>query len=161
MRIISVFVTLVIVWVMVFPQTALANGGENTNTKTKFEVGYSSPKTINHNIPYYTKSYVPFKKTETVVKRFTANVSAYTAAADECGKSDGITASGKMVKENHTIACPREFKFGTKIKINGYGTYVCEDRGGAIKINHLDVYMKTKTQAFAFGRRNLTVEVIN
>ena len=26
---------------------------------------------------------------------FTINASAYTAAADECGKSDGITASGR------------------------------------------------------------------
>ena len=64
---------------------------------------------------------------------FTLNASAYTAAADECGKSDGITASGAKVQANRTLACPPGYKFGTKIEIDRMGTYVCEDRGGAIK----------------------------
>jgi len=160
MRNISVFVTLAIVWVMVFPQTALANGGENTDTKIKFKVGLVQPDKNERPIPYNHAQYVPVDQNTTVVKRFVANISAYTAAADECGKSDGITASGKMVKENRTIACPREFKFGTKIRIQGKGTYICEDRGGAIKINKLDIYMKTKSEAFKFGRRNLIAEVV-
>jgi 3D (Asp-Asp-Asp) domain-containing protein len=92
--------------------------------------------------------------------KFVINASAYTAAADECGKSDGITASGKKVKENETIACPKSFAFGTRINIDGYGTYICQDRGGAIKGNKIDIYMKTKAQAFAFGRRNLIAEVV-
>jgi 3D (Asp-Asp-Asp) domain-containing protein len=91
---------------------------------------------------------------------FIANASAYTAAADECGKSDGITASGKMVQANHTLACPKPYKLGTKVAIEGMGTFVCEDRGGAIKDNHFDIYMPTKKQAFAFGRRNLVANVI-
>ncbi len=93
-------------------------------------------------------------------KKITINASAYTAAADECGKSDGITASGNKVKENHTLACPPNYKFGTKIFIKDMGEYVCEDRGGAIKGNHFDIYMKTKQEAFQFGRRNLTAYVI-
>ncbi|MFA6973645.1 MAG: 3D domain-containing protein [Parcubacteria group bacterium] len=92
--------------------------------------------------------------------QFTINASAYTAAADECGKSDGITASGVKVQEKRTLACPPQFPFGTQIKIDGYGTYVCEDRGGAIKGNHVDIYVETKNEAFAFGRRNLMAEVI-
>lgn len=92
--------------------------------------------------------------------KFAINASAYTAAADECGKSDGITASGKKVKENETIACPKNFAFGTKINIEGYGTYICQDRGGAIKGNKIDIYMETKAQAFAFGRRNLMAEIV-
>ncbi|MCW1888031.1 MAG: 3D domain-containing protein [Candidatus Moranbacteria bacterium] len=91
---------------------------------------------------------------------FTINASAYTAAADECGKSDGMTASGLMVTEKRTLACPREFPFGTKISIEGMGEYRCEDRGGAIKGNHFDIYVKTKSQAFAFGRQNLSAKVI-
>ncbi|HLM84338.1 MAG TPA: 3D domain-containing protein [Candidatus Bathyarchaeia archaeon] len=91
---------------------------------------------------------------------FIVNASAYTAAADECGKSDGITASGKKVQANHTLACPKQYKMGTKISIDGMGTYVCEDRGGAIKGNHFDIYMPTKAEAFAFGRRNLVAMVV-
>jgi 3D (Asp-Asp-Asp) domain-containing protein len=92
--------------------------------------------------------------------KFIINASAYTAAADECGKSDGITASGKKVKENETIACPKSFAFGTKVNIEGYGTYICQDRGGAIKANKIDIYMKTKAQALAFGRRDLVAEIV-
>jgi 3D (Asp-Asp-Asp) domain-containing protein len=91
---------------------------------------------------------------------FVINASAYTAAADECGKSDGITASGKKVTEGRTLACPKGYSFGTKIQIDGVGIYTCEDRGGAIKGNHFDIYMQTKKQAFAFGRRSLVARVI-
>ncbi len=93
-------------------------------------------------------------------KKFVINASAYTAAADECGKSDGITASGLKVKEKRTLACPPNYPFGVKIKIEGYGIYTCEDRGGAIKGNKFDIYMKTKSEAFAFGRRHLTAEIV-
>ena len=92
--------------------------------------------------------------------KFKINASAYTAAADECDKSDGITASGLKVKENRTIACPKEFPFGLKLKIEGMGTYTCEDRGGAIKGNKIDIYMETKKEAFKFGRQHLMAEIV-
>lgn len=93
-------------------------------------------------------------------EQFVINASAYTAAADECGKSDGITASGVKVQDKRTLACPPQYPFGAKIKIDGMGIFTCEDRGGAIKGNKFDIYMETKSEAFAFGRRNLTAEVI-
>ncbi|MEK7494662.1 MAG: 3D domain-containing protein [Patescibacteria group bacterium] len=91
---------------------------------------------------------------------FEINASAYTAAADECGKNDGITASGLLVQEQRTLACPKEYPFGTKIHIAGLGDFRCEDRGGAIKANKFDIYMKTKSEAFGFGRQHLTARVI-
>lgn len=93
-------------------------------------------------------------------RTFLINASAYTAAADECGKSDGITASGAKVQKNHTLACPASYAFGTKIHIVGMGEYVCEDRGGAITGNKFDIYMETKQEAFAFGRRHLEAYVV-
>lgn len=92
--------------------------------------------------------------------KFIINASAYTASADECGNSKGITASGLKVQPARTLACPPQYPFGAKVKIEGYGTYTCEDRGGAIKGNKFDIYMQTKSDAFAFGRRNLQAEVI-
>lgn len=91
--------------------------------------------------------------------RFEINASAYTAAADECGKSDGITASGLKVTNNRTLACPDSFPFGAKILIEGLGVFRCEDRGGAIKGNRFDIYMTTKSDALAFGRKKLFAEV--
>jgi len=94
-------------------------------------------------------------------EKFMINASAYTAAADECGKTDGITASGLKVEEKRTLACPPSYPFGTKISIEGIGILRCEDRGGAIKGNHFDIYMETKSEAFAFGRRNLVAEIVD
>lgn len=94
-------------------------------------------------------------------EKFIINASAYTAAADECGKSDGITSSGLKVEEKRTLACPPSYPFGTKISIEGVGVLRCEDRGGAIKGNHFDIYMETKGEAFAFGRRNLVAEIVD
>ena len=91
---------------------------------------------------------------------FIINASAYTAAADECGKSDGVTSSGIKAKAGRTIACPANFPFGAKIKIADMGIFTCEDRGGAIKGNKIDIFMQTKQEAFAFGRKNLEAQVI-
>lgn len=187
MRIISKLVVALVLLAVVMPQAALAAENEDTNeTQTKFKIQENNQTAVGLvydsiliQAPYNYPGYEPVKspdelKREAMLEKyksriasanfpqgkFTINASAYTAAADECGKSDGITASGVKVKENRTLACPPQFPFGTKIQIEGYGTYVCEDRGGAIKSNHVDIYMETKAQAFAFGRRNLVAEVI-
>ena len=36
--------------------------------------------------------------------------------------------------ENWGTACPREFKLGTRFSIEGFGTWTCVDRGGAIEM---------------------------
>lgn len=178
MRVISIFVVLPTVWAMIFPQTVMAKETANTNTKIEFKVNETTGSNSLKNIPYNYEGYVPIKapqeiKNEAILNKwksrqrtinfpqgkFTINASAYTAAADECGKSDGITASGVKVHKG-TLACPPQYPFGTKMKIEGYGTFVCEDRGGAIKGNKFDIYVKTKKEAFAFGRRNLLAEVV-
>lgn len=146
-----------------------AEAKETVNTNTKIEEVETKKE------PSINKSEEELKNEKIIAKwkekqekmwenlpeeKFTINASAYTAAADECGKSDGITASGIKVKENRTLACPPAFPFGTKIQIEGVGTLVCEDRGGAIKGNHFDIYVETKKEAFAFGRKNLLAEVV-
>jgi 3D (Asp-Asp-Asp) domain-containing protein len=127
----------------------------NLNFATAAYIAEINPKFISSYSRIKLASYVNLSK-----NGFVINASAYTAAADECGKSDGITASGLRVRENKTLACPKQYPFGTKIQIDGMGNYVCEDRGGAIKGNHFDIYMQSKKQAFAFGRRNLIARVV-
>jgi len=92
--------------------------------------------------------------------QFVINASAYTASSDECGNGKGITASGLKVKEDRTIACPPSLPFGVKLEIEGMGIFTCEDRGGAIKGNKIDIYMLTKKEAFQFGRQNLTARIV-
>ena len=69
-----------------------------------------------------------------------ANASAYCACVKCCGKTNGITASGTKATAGRTIAAPKNYAFGTKIEIAGMGTYVVEDRGGAITGNKIDIY---------------------
>jgi 3D (Asp-Asp-Asp) domain-containing protein len=99
------------------------------------------------------------------------NVSAYTLREQECGKSEddanyGITASGEQVKEWYTVAAPKSIPFGTKLYIPYFanspnkGIFVVQDRGGAIKEGHLDIYMRNLQDALNFGRRYLEVYVI-
>lgn len=182
MRIISILVMLPILFVNLVPQSVLAAGASTDETKINFKIkdSISLSKLKSSHIPYNFPEYQSVKSLKEVERdahlqkrygkklekivypqgKFTVNASAYTAAADECGKSDGITASGLKVQEKRTIACPPQFPLGTKMKIDGMGTYTCEDRGGAIKGNHIDIYVETKVEAFAFGRRNLTAEIV-
>lgn len=67
---------------------------------------------------------------------------------------DTITASGKKPQINHTIAVdPRVIPLGSKIYIEGMGTYYAEDTGGAIKGNILDVFVRTEAEANRLGIR--------
>jgi 3D (Asp-Asp-Asp) domain-containing protein len=181
MRILATLVLLGIAFTApVFSMKAKAQGtpDQNTEQKSKNESNTIEDKKISVNDNFIASSYVPeinpkkiayFEQWRKKMKLidysklpggdFTINASAYTAAADECGKSDGITASGRKVTEGRTLACPKGYTFGTQVEIDGMGTYTCEDRGGAIKGNHFDIYMKTKSQAFAFGRRNLVARI--
>ena len=90
---------------------------------------------------------------------YVAEVSAYTASDDECGNSNGITASGTHVQQGRTIAAPSWIPFGTTVVINGI-SYVCEDRGGYISDNRLDIYMDSREDAVEFGRKEMEVTVV-
>lgn len=87
-------------------------------------------------------------------------VTAYCSCAKCCGKTNGITSSGKKATAGRTIAAPASFAFGTKVLINGK-EYVVEDRGGAIRGNRIDVYMNSHSAAMAWGVKYLPVEIEN
>ena len=83
---------------------------------------------------------------------------AYTAAFDECGKTDGITACGQPAIEGVTVACDG-LPFGTEVVIDGH-TYIVQDRfGGNYGTSKIDIYMNKKEDAFKFGRQVKIVEV--
>ena len=93
-------------------------------------------------------------------------ITAYCACQKCCGKNaQGITASGKKVMEG-MVAC-NWLPFGTKVKIEGMGMFVVEDRGAKSlfgsktnHIKHLDVYKKSHWQARMFGNQYREVEIV-
>jgi 3D (Asp-Asp-Asp) domain-containing protein len=93
-------------------------------------------------------------------------VTAYCACKKCCGPgAKGLTASGRHISYNggHFVAADTKvFAFGTKLLIPGYaGGNAVEvvDRGGAIKGNHIDLFMPTHQQAVAWGNKWMQVTV--
>lgn len=85
-------------------------------------------------------------------------LTGYTASFDECGKTDGITASGFVATQGTTIAADH-LPFGTQVKINGH-TYTVQDRFGGCYDHKIDIYFERKEDAMNFGRRWEFVEVL-
>lgn len=94
----------------------------------------------------------PYAKTLNVV------ATGYTPYDPGC---NGITASGTPAKKGVIAVDPRVIPMGTKLYIPGYGTAVAEDTGGAIKGNKIDLCYETKTEAYNWGIRNVTVYVLD
>lgn len=90
--------------------------------------------------------------------KFTAT--GYCPCSQCCGKSNGMTASGNKAKAGVTVAMPSNYSFGTKIEIKGMGTYIVQDRGGAIKGNKIDIFFNTHQEALNFGRKTVYIKIL-
>ena len=86
-------------------------------------------------------------------------LTAYTKS-DKGMNSRGVTASGVLVQEGVTIAAPPDVPFGSKIYIPALNrTFTVTDRGGAIREDRLDLFMKSREKAIAFGKQRLEVVI--
>ena len=137
---------------------------EIVNTDTAISTDPSVPVNLAEgNVDYYAGTIAPaiYVNPAEVGAEYLGNwkITAYCACVICCEKSDGITASGAMVQANHTIAAPKEFKFGTKMIVGGQ-LYVVEDRGGGIHGNRIDIYFNSHQEANNFGVRYMDVYVI-
>ena len=90
-------------------------------------------------------------------KFFITGYDAYCAHC--CGKANGITASGTKATVGRTIAASKKYPFGTKLYIEGYGTYVVEDRG--VTGNVIDVVAESHEACYKLTKHNVDVYVVN
>jgi 3D (Asp-Asp-Asp) domain-containing protein len=74
-------------------------------------------------------------------------------------KQIGITASGTRARVGTLAADTSRYPFGTVMHIPGYGYGVVEDRGGAIRGDHIDLYFDSHEEARQWGRRRLRVRI--
>ena len=86
----------------------------------------------------------------------TFEVTAYCGGRCCNGKWAGQTASGATPCEGRTCAASNKYPFGTRIELDGIGTFIVEDRGDAITGNRIDIYMDDHRRANNFGRRRVT-----
>ena len=77
---------------------------------------------------------------------------------------EGTTASGAAARSGGVAADPRVLPLGSRIRVRGAGRYsgeyVVSDTGPAIKGREIDIYSPSDTEAAAFGRRTVEVEVL-
>ena len=85
-------------------------------------------------------------------------VTGYSSTPDQCWGNPFRTASGTHVHQG-TMACPPQYPFGTKIEIDNLGIFICEDRGGAIKGNHFDMWFTSRNKALAWGKRVVVAKI--
>ena len=69
------------------------------------------------------------------------------------------TASNTYARPGTIAADTDAFPFGTILFIPGYGYGRVEDRGGAIKGRHIDLYFKKHERARAWGVQQKSVQV--
>lgn len=98
----------------------------------------------------------------TASKVLTMEATAYTA---DCAGCSGITKTGLNLKKNRHMKVvavdPRVIPLGSRVWVEGYGEAIAGDIGGAIKGNKIDLHFPTKSSALQFGRKSVTVKVLN
>jgi 3D (Asp-Asp-Asp) domain-containing protein len=78
------------------------------------------------------------------------------------GNSHGITASGTQMAEGRTIAVdPSVIPLGSRVYIEGYGLFIAEDTGGAIKGNKIDVAVSSHARAYELGVKYANVYLLD
>ena len=87
---------------------------------------------------------------------YTVEITYYTASPDE-GSGLGITASGTVPCAGRTVAA-NFLPLGSHILINGK-EYIVEDKGG-MGYGVVDVFVNSKSEAFAKGRHIATITVL-
>ncbi|MYL21958.1 DUF348 domain-containing protein [Halobacillus litoralis] len=90
------------------------------------------------------------------------HATAYTA---ECTGCSGITATGIDLNANpdkKVVAVdPSVIPLGSRVWVEGYGTAVAGDTGGAINGKRIDLHVPSKSEAYSFGSKTVKVKILD
>lgn len=87
----------------------------------------------------------------------TVVATGYTQYDEGC---DSTTATGTAAVRGVVAVDPSVIPLGTKLYIPGYGIATAEDTGGAINGNRIDLCYNSVNEAFNWGRRTVTVYIL-
>ncbi len=94
-------------------------------------------------------------------KEITLESTAYTA---DCTGCSGVTNMGidleKYPDAKVVAVDPNVIPLGSIVEVEGYGTAIAADIGGAIDGNRIDVFVPGQQDALNWGRKDVTVKVI-
>lgn len=162
------------------------NGKKVVEYKVTFENGKEKKRdVIKENVTSNKTDKVVVRGTkEKVVATPVSNVSTSSATSPSSSSASSTPSGGKTYKMESTaysgggttayginlsanpglkvIAVdPRIIPLGSKVWVEGYGEAIAGDTGGAIKGNIVDVYFPNESQCYSWGRRMVTVKVLN
>ncbi|EDN2222141.1 hypothetical protein GHW39_13945 [Listeria monocytogenes] len=162
------------------------NGKKVVEYKVTFENGKEKKRdVIKENVTSNKTDKVVVRGTkEKVVATPVSNVSTSSATSSSLSSASSTPSGGKTYKMESTaysgggttayginlsanpglkvIAVdPRIIPLGSKVWVEGYGEAIAGDTGGAIKGNIVDVYFPNESQCYSWGRRMVTVKVLN
>ncbi|WP_096440124.1 peptidoglycan-binding protein [Alteribacter populi] len=137
---------------------ALNDSESNGSTTSEKSSNESSKNSNNQSTDRSSNDSSESSESETTMEM---EATAYTAHCDGCS---GITYTGQNLLENpdkKVVAVdPDVIPLGSKVEVEGYGTAIAGDIGGAIQGNRIDLHMATKDEAKSFGRQTVTVRVL-
>lgn len=94
-------------------------------------------------------------------RTLTVTATAYTAVCSGC---TGITATGINLNNNRNAKViavdPNVIPLGSRVHVEGYGTAIAGDTGGAINGNKIDVHVATKAEARRWGRKQVKITIL-
>lgn len=139
-------------------EVILENGKEVSRELVKTETVQESKDRV---VAVGTKEVVQISRGNSSGDWTTFESTAYTAYCSGCS---GTTSTGLDLRSNpnqRVVAVdPRVIPLGSKIEIKGMGTYTAADIGGAIKGRKIDIFMPSRSDALAWGRRNIQLRII-
>ncbi len=112
----------------------------------------------------------------TVASRGGTSTSASTAKAPTSGTAMRVTttayapgvagvgtrtATGAKAGFGIAAVDPSVIRLGTRIYVPGYGYAIAADTGGAIKGSRVDLCFNTAAEAFAWGRRTVSITIVD
>lgn len=120
----------------------------------KQQVQQTSTKTVDNSESATTADNVSGSKT------LTMSATAYSTEANGMGT---YSATGINLKQHPSCVAvdPSVIPLGSIIWVSGYGVSVAGDTGTAIKGNVIDLHFATVAQSMAWGRRTVTVKILN
>ncbi len=83
---------------------------------------------------------------------------AYTTEDPGCGL---YTFRGSRLRKGLVAVDPNFIPLGTRLYVVGYGPALADDTGGDIKGNRIDLAYESRPEAFKFGRRMVTVYILD
>ena len=120
----------------------------------KQQVQQTSTKTVDNSEAATSADNVSGSKT------LTMSATAYSTEANGMGT---YSATGINLKQHPSCVAvdPSVIPLGSIIWVSGYGVSVAGDTGTAIKGNVIDLHFATVAQSMAWGRRTVTVKILN